>query len=230
MKRSDVNLVDCGSCPYLANRWWHSAAMHVEEIAPEELEPFFDQGYQRFGQSLYVPSCRGCTECVPIRLDVLRYRPSRTQRQVWKRNQDVEVRIGPPHYTKEAYDLYLQFMLRRFPNSQPPNENYFQFLLECHYGFSAMFTYWLEGRMAGFGVLDPTPRSAYSYMFAWHFDFPDRRLGAFSLLKEVEFCRQTGREHLYLGLFVRDCPSMNYKANFKPYELRNSEGAWIEYC
>lgn len=229
MKRSDVSLVDCGSCPYLANRWWHSSAMVVEEITPAELEPMLDQGYQRFGRSLYVPSCRGCTECVPIRLDVTRFRPSRTQRQVWKRNQDIEVRIAPPEFSKEAYELYLQFMLRRFPNSQPPNEQYFKFLLEYHYGFSLQFTYLVEGRMAGFGVLDPTPNAAYSYMFAWHFDFPERRLGAFSLNKEAEFCRESGRQFLYLGLFVRECPSMNYKANFKPYELRTPAGEWVEH-
>jgi arginine-tRNA-protein transferase len=48
-------------------------------------------------------------------------------------------------------------------------------------------------------------------------------------MKEVEFCLDSGRRWLYLGLFVRECPSMNYKANFKPYELRSPDGTWVEY-
>ncbi len=34
-----------------------------------------------------------------------------------------------------------------------------------------------------------------------------------------EFCRTTGRRFNYLGYWIRECPSMSYKANFAPHQL-----------
>ena len=49
--------------------------------------------------------------------------------------------------------------------------------------------------------------------------------GNYSALQEIAFCQQTGREYLYLGLYVADCDRLNYKARYKPHE-RLQGGHW----
>ena len=52
-------------------------------------------------------------------------------------------------------------------------------------------------------------------------------LGTYSVLKQVELCRQTGRRYLYLGYYVALSPHMSYKAKFHPHE-RLIGGRWRE--
>src|SRR6185295_15953264 len=49
-------------------------------------------------------------------------------------------------------------------------------------------------------------------------DRADLSPGVYSVLQEIELCRASGREHLYLGLFVQDCRHLSYKADYAPHE------------
>ncbi len=44
------------------------------------------RGWRHFGRALFRPRCRGCSACTPIRVDVARFRPDRSQRRAWNRN------------------------------------------------------------------------------------------------------------------------------------------------
>ena len=77
------------------------------------------------------------------------------------------------------------------------------------------------------GACPPSRTSASSVYF--YFD-PDPEVsalspGVFSVMQEIELCRQTGREHLYLGLYVGECRHLSYKANYHPYEMLR-DGDW----
>ena len=61
-------------------------------------------------------------------------------------------------------------------------------------------------------------------------------LGTFSILKQIEFCRQRGIQYFYLGYFISKNQSLSYKANFRPNEIyvnhewrpfRNKEGDFL---
>ncbi len=47
----------------------------------------------------------------------------------------------------------------------------------------------------------------------------------YSALQEIELCRRTGRDHLYLGLYVPDSRHLAYKADYSPHE-RLRDGDW----
>jgi arginyl-tRNA--protein-N-Asp/Glu arginylyltransferase len=62
----------------------------------------------------------------------------------------------------------------------------------------------------------------------YHFYDPDERdrsLGVFSVLMEIEFARQLGVPHYYLGYWVEGAETMHYKANYRPHELW-LDGQW----
>ena len=61
-----------------------------------------------------------------------------------------------------------------------------------------------------------------------------RSIGVYSVLFEINFCLQNHFPYYYLGLYLPHCRKMNYKANYKPYQLllngiwTNSTG--LEQC
>ena len=46
-----------------------------------------------------------------------------------------------------------------------------------------------------------------------------RSLGVFSVLRQIEACRERGLPHLYLGYWIKDAPKMRYKTDYRPVEL-----------
>jgi arginine-tRNA-protein transferase len=43
---------------------------------------------------------------------------------------------------------------------------------------------------------------------------------------EIAFAARANIPHYYLGYWVRDCASMMYKADFRPFELLGPDGVW----
>ncbi|MEW6282267.1 MAG: arginyltransferase [Candidatus Eremiobacterota bacterium] len=217
---------DCGPCPYLPKRRWRTLSLYVQQLDPEDLERMLEQGFRRCANSCYINVCEGCSECIPIRVPVAGFAPSRTQRGVWRKNQDVELSIVEARYTDEGYRLYADYVERKFFRARPSEEDYCGFLVE-NLGCTSHFEYRLEGRLVGLGVVDVTPRAANSVYFAYDVGAGARRLGTYSMLREIEFCRSTGRDFLYMGFYVRDCRAMRYKAAFGPHEILVKDRGWV---
>jgi len=196
-------------------------------IGPDTMEEMLARGFFRQGFEFWRYSCEGCQQCIPMRLDVRRFRASRSQRRAWRRNHDTRVEIGTPELTEEKYALICRHRAK-FAFTRPfPWDSCF--LMWMQLGDNALeFRYYREGRLVGLGLLDPTPRVAASLEF-WHEVDPRRSLGTFSLLYEIEWARETGREYLYLGPWVEGSPTMGYKSNFRPHELLAPGAGWHWY-
>jgi arginine-tRNA-protein transferase len=52
--------------------------------------------------------------------------------------------------------------------------------------------------------------------------------GIFSVIREIEFARDMGKEYYYLGYYVAECPRMRYKNTFRPTEKYSwDEKKWL---
>lgn len=216
-------------CPYLPNREWTLDVRFVAEVSPDEHEAELAAGRRRFGATYFEPACAGCTECTPLRLVVADFKPSRSQRRVLRRNHDVDLEIGTPTVDDERLDLYQRFHQERHATVgwPAPRTN----LMEYFESFVANvvptheFRYRLGGKLVALAYVDESP-NAFSSQYAFHDpEYSRRSLGTFDVLTEVETAVRWKKTHLYLGYYVRDCRSMAYKAQFKPYETL-VEGRW----
>ena len=43
---------------------------------------------------------------------------------------------------------------------------------------------------------------------------------------EIEIARRMSVPHYYLGYWIWRCASMQYKSDFRPYELLHADGVW----
>lgn len=190
-------------------------------------QALMDRGFRRSGEMVYRPACPSCRECVPIRVPVERFVPSRSQRRVLRNNADVEIRVGVPEATDEKFAIYTAYLREQHEAEDEADRIDFEDFLYLSPTETVEMTYLARGRIFAAGVLDVSPAALSSVYF--YFDPAQRRRspGIFGALCEIEECRRRGLPYWYVGFYVRDCPRMNYKARFRPHELLDvKSGNW----
>ena len=220
---------DTETCPYLGDRPSRLEVCFVSELGEAEYSRLLAAGWRRFGRSLFRPRCWECRECVPIRVAVKRFKPSRSQRRVLRRNADMELEIGEPQVDEERLSLHQRFheergRTRGWPTSVIDLEEYVGTFIDnaCE---TLEFRYRLEGRLVALGYVGEA-RDALNSIYAFYEpDLRNRSLGTFDILTEIAETARRGKEYLYLGYYVSDCGSMAYKSDFRPYELLKGN-AW----
>lgn len=219
-------------CPYLMGRTSRlPLRLPVRALNRKELDKRLVAGDRRQGLLLYRPDCPECSACEPIRVDVARFRPGRTQRRIFARGeQAIHVRLGSPQTCDEYVALYNEHKRARglaTGETAIDSDGYRSFLADsCCETFE--LRYFLDEQLLGIAITDRS-RDSLSAVYCY-FDPKHEKLspGTYSILKQVELCRQWGLRYLYLGLYIADCRAMAYKDRFLPHE-RLVDGQWLRF-
>jgi arginine-tRNA-protein transferase len=213
-------------CPYLPGRDSRLVALHPERLSPGVYRLFLDLNFRRLGSVVYRPSCEGCQECRQLRVDVARFRPTRTQRRCLRRNADVAARSGRPEPTAEKHEVYRRYLEARHDGQMSGSWEEFQEFLHEAPRFTREVVFRVGERFLGAGIYDAVPGALSAVYFYFDPDLGYRSPGTLNVLWLVEECRRLGAPWLYLGYRVAGSPSMSYKARFSPHELLFDDGQW----
>jgi arginine-tRNA-protein transferase len=214
-------------CPYLSNRRSRSEAYYFDTIKGAQYEWLMARGYRRSGRVVYRPRCRGCDECKQIRIPVERFEPSKSMRRIRRRNADVVVACASPEPTDEKYDLFTSYLNHQHDEAMPRGRDAFLDFLYLSPLESVEFVYRLGNRIVGVSLADCCPGGLSSVYCYFDPGFAERSLGTFSVLWEVEHCREQGLAFYYMGYYVADCPAMAYKIRFRPSEVLVDADRWL---
>lgn len=211
-------------CRYLSSQIACLDNRVILSISPAEYELMLSRGWRRMGCFFFRPACPACAECRSLRVPTQSFAPDRSQRRAWQRNARLRVVVQAPTVSTEHLRLwneYHSFMrnLRDWPESPMTPDDYEATFLTGQFSFSREFLYYDEDRLVGVGLVDLTPDSLSSIYFFHDPAWRKPALGIFSVLKEIEYARQSGLSFAYLGYWIRECPSMAYKAQYRPHEL-----------
>ena len=213
-------------CAYLPGRMTTLRAFAVGEISPRLFQQFMDAGYRRSGVMIYQPICVGCRQCQPIRVPVEAFRPNKSQRRTRRRNADVVTTVGEPVPDQERFALYAAYQTRWHRDDQAPDYDDFAAFLYSSPTHTLEFTHRVGGRLIAVGICDVTPQGLSSVYFYFDPDEARRALGVFGALAEIDFARSAALPYYFLGYWVRDCPTMHYKADYGPAEILCLDGTW----
>jgi leucyl-tRNA---protein transferase len=223
---------DTHPCAYLPGRTARLPhRFPLARLSPEEFDHHLAEGDRRSGVLLYRPQCPACRACEPIRLDMTRFVPNRTQRRVLRKGDALlNVRFGPPTVDRARIDLFNRHRrLRNLEHGDGPidQEGYGEFLIEtcCD---TWEISYFLDRRLVCVAIADAGKHSLSAVYCYFDPGLPQLSLGTYSVLKQAELCRQTDRRYLYLGFYVANSPHMSYKGKFHPHERRVG-GDWREF-
>jgi arginyl-tRNA--protein-N-Asp/Glu arginylyltransferase len=222
-------LTEFQTCPYLQDRPSRLEVRVVTNLSSAEYSARLGAGWRRFGSSLFRPACAGCRECVPLRVPVAAFRPSKSQRRVLRRNADLRLEVAPPRIDEERLRLHQRFheeraRTRGWPWPEGGLEQYFDTFID-NAAQTLELCYRLDGRLvavAYVGVAHDALNSIYAFTEP---DLSRRGLGTFDVLSEIQEAARRGKDYLYLGFHVAGCPSMEYKHSFRPYEIL-VDGCW----
>jgi arginine-tRNA-protein transferase len=220
-------------CGYLPEQRSRMEYEQFARISAEEYASRMLGGWRRFGRSLFRPRCNACDACRPIRVDVKKFSPSRSQRRTRVRNEhDVTLTIGPPRLSDDALDLYHRFhAFQEESKGWPSHDDYdassfAESFLDNPFP-TEEWRYTLDGRLIGLGFVDVLPPVGLSAIYFVHDpEERSRSLGTWNVLRLIEETANRGLPHLYLGYFIAECRSMAYKAAYRPNEIRHADGVW----
>jgi len=202
------------SCPYLPGRVKRYESFIAEGLDAAELTALLEQGWRKFGPYFFRPACPDCRDCIPLRIPVERFTPSRSQRRVLRRNRDIEVRLAPLQPSREAFELHARHGRERFGSDTALEEFLQLFYLPSAPALQSEFR--LDGALVGVGWLDVAGDGLSSVYFSFAPEQSRRQLGILSILCEIALTRDRGLPHYYLGYFVPGCAAMAYKDQFHP--------------
>ena len=187
-------------------------------------------GWRRIGPVLFRPDCAKCRKCESLRVPVMRFRLSGSQRRVWTRNEgEVHVRISEPSVDVERQTLFARFhehghQTKGWPAATASRLDSF---LKNPFP-TEEWSYWVDHKLVGVGYVDALPE-ALSAIYYYHEPIEHgRSLGTFNILKIIESARQRGLPHVYLGYYVEGCRSLEYKASFRPNDIL-VDGSWTPF-
>ena len=197
------------------------------------------QGFRRCGATWFQPHCNGCNLCLNFRLDIERFEPSRNQKRVLKKNEDLEVRIVSPNCTIEKEKLYLKYQYSRHDSviehehdleldTKRKLEAMQRQMYQVIEGTKEIEIYHNE-QLIGFGVFDTAVDVISLIYFVFDTDFQKRSLGTFNILSSIQWAKENGFKYVLLGHYIPGHPKMKYKRLFQPGEFQDPESRdWIE--
>jgi len=219
-------------CPYYEDgRTSVLEIVMVEEMKDGLFHDFLQKGFRRIGPLVYRNVCTDCCACIPIRLDVSRFVPSRSQKRTLRRNRDVRIElVSPPSVTHEKILLYSKYVTSKHGEKGKGLDYHYGVLIRIHFGFerTVEMDYYIGDRLIGVGIVDEDEEALSANYFYYDTDFLYRRPGIYSCLQEIELARRRGRRYYYLGFYIENHSKMAYKKFFRPNEvLRN--GTWQDF-
>lgn len=211
-------------CPYLSSETAQLEYRVPTELDTDSLEKLIERGWRRFGNYVFRPRCAACRKCRPLRILLNQFRPSRSQRRVLNKNARIEVSITRPHVTDEHVALFNAYhrdmtIRRQWPENPTSFQNYYESFIGGHYPFAHEFQYRENERLIGVGLVDVMNQSLSSVYFYHDPAWRKRAPGTFSILTEISWGISQSLRYSYLGYWIQENQSMNYKARFEPHEL-----------
>jgi arginine-tRNA-protein transferase len=190
------------------------------------------QGFRRSQNVLYRPSCAECSACLSARIRVADFKPSRSQRRVLRRNEDLRREATSPWATEEQYALFRAYLDSRHADGGMADMDIFEFaaMIEETPIRSRVIEY-SRSNAAGekslaavclTDVLDDGLSMVYSF---YDPDLTGDSLGTQVILDHVEIARGANLPYVYLGYWVPGSVKMSYKAKFAALEVYQG-GEW----
>lgn len=216
-------------CNYLANQQERLIVVtNDEDINSENYQRLMFAGFRRSGDQVYRPHCINCSACQSIRIPVSEFCPSKSQKRIRSKNSDVIVRVS--ELAKASYfDLYARYIntVHKEGSMYPADKLQYQNFIFSRNIEQVFIELYLNDALIGVAVCDKLPNAISALYTFFDPTLSKRSLGKFSILQQIELCKQLKKTYLYLGYQIDECSKMNYKKQYLPHERLVNE-QWLK--
>lgn len=183
-------------------------------------------GFRRSGNDLYRPACPGCAACIPLRVPVP-YRPNRSQRRAWSRNQDLRCHILPAAFREDHFALYQRYLEARHRHGGmlDSDQNQYMEFLTSYWSETRFIEFRQAQQLVAVAVTDYLNDALSAVYTFFDPELTERSLGTYAILYQLTLAAERSLRWLYLGYWIEDCKNMRYKSAFQPCETFQ-DGRW----
>ena len=155
-----------------------------------------------------------------MRIPVAQFKPSRSQKRVWKKNTDLVARIEDVSFKQEHFDLYLRYQRARHEDSSMCDEDPSKYVafIESKFSKSKFVCFYLHDELVGISVVDQFAGGLSAVYTFFEPELSDRSLGTYAILYLVRLAQVKDVPYVYLGYWIKESQKMGYKTNFRPLE------------
>ncbi len=215
-------------CPYIPGNSFISENIIVRTIDNEGLDYLLSLGFRHFGEHFFRPICTDCHQCIPIRVPVEAFIPSRSLKRVRAKGRRLEFSVADPAPSREKHNLYLSHTQRFAQKDSAGYESFVESFFQ-RFPFSRELQIFDSGNLIAVSHFDMTDRSLSAIYCYWDRRAADCSPGTLAVLKELELAREHRAAYVYLGYYVPENRHMNYKARFRPSEVLLTEESWVPF-
>lgn len=223
------------SCPYLPGRMERKLFTALQgEHAQKLNDTLSKQGFRRSENVLYRPSCAECSACLSARIRVADFQPTRTQRRIFKRTNELRRNVTSPWATEDQFALFRRYLDERHADGGMADMDIFEFaaMIEETPIKSRVIEYTRpasageRGRPLAAVCLTDVFDDGLSMVYSFYDpDCADLSLGTYVILDHIAIAREAGLPYVYLGYWVPGSRKMGYKAGFNAVEIYKG-GGW----
>jgi len=211
-------------CAYLDDKRMRMEYKFIENC-PELLnQKLIQRGWRRFGEYYSRPNCVDCSDCLSLRIDAKNYRFSKSAKRTIRKNQKTRFLVQKPTITVQHLNLYEKYHSYMEEKkgwkhySLSPN-SYHELYVSGAMKFGKEILYFVDDKLVGVDLVDFLSDGLSSIYFFYDPDYAHLSLGRFSMYQQIYIAQTNKLPWVYLGYYVEKCPSLNYKADYKPYEI-----------
>lgn len=216
-------------CPYLSGQVERRL---VTELGGRDANEHHDNlsraGFRRSHGIAYAPACPSCDACQALRVIVDEFELSRTQRKLWRRNEDITVCEKSPVATPEQFTLFQDYQQSRHGDGDMARMDYFDYraLIEDTPVDTRLAEFRdTDDRLIGACLTDVLSDGLSAVYSFFDPEMPKRSLGAMMILWLIQRSRELELPFAYLGFWIGQSPKMAYKAVYRPAEIY-VDGTW----
>ncbi len=211
------------ACSYLENKQERLLVAVDDNLQSVDGYTFLmSQGFRRGGNQIYRPHCSHCQACQSLRVLVEKFKPSKSQKRLLKKNTQFTTKITTK-IANNYYPLYESYIntIHYDGAMYPATKAQFQsFLLsEQQLAKQLFLEIWHKDKLISVAVTDELPNALSAVYTFYHPDYKKFALGVFSILMQLQLSLQLAKPYLYLGYQIDECKKMNYKNRYFPYEI-----------
>ena len=199
-------------------------------VSPEQMDSLWALGWRHFGNYFFRYSASlhwgGFRTVMPLRVDLSKFAPSRSQRRVRGRNLDLRIVIRDTFIDEVKKGLFYRHR-ERFKENVP--DSIYDFLSEepavepCRNREICVYD---GARLLAASFLDIGGQSTSAVYAMFEPSESKRSLGVFTMLEAIRYSRELGCKYYYPGYAYREPSVYDYKKNFVGSEYYDWRGDW----
>ena len=186
------------------------------------MDRLWAKGWRHFGPLFYryaqAQHGGGLVDVRPLRIDLARFERSKSQRRVWRRNEDLRISIRRTRLDETRRTLFNRHKQRFTENVPDSLEDFLGADSSSGPCVNVEVAVQRGSRLLAASYLDLGHAAVSSIYGFFDPDESARSLGIFTMLVEIEFACQRGCRHYYPGYAYLQPSHYDYKKQFHGLE------------